>query len=265
MRLFAALTAVLLAVQPASAQRKPLYDLAGSIADFGRDTWLTVSSPARADRDAWLLTAGVVGVGALLFLADEDIGRMAHRNEGEPVFREVLDVGNALEPLGLMGKTNVWLAVGAVGSYAVGLDRPKRAFTELLYSQWIAGLIRAGSNRLVGRARPHRELGSRHFAIGDGTSFPSGHASTIFQIATVLSHHVGWRPASIAFYGLAGTVAWQRIVDDQHWASDVWFGAVSGYAITKLVIRLHEDESRLRLEPATGPSGAFGLALRYRF
>jgi membrane-associated phospholipid phosphatase len=243
---------------------RPARDLAGSVADLARDLWMTVSAPAWMSGDDWLLTAGIVGVGALMYTVDEDLTRAAIRNEDEPVFDQVLDVGTFLEPLGLMGKTNAWLALGAVGSYFAGFDRPKRIFTELLYSQWIAGLFRAGSNRLVGRARPHRELGARHFEFNDGTSFPSGHASTIFQVATVLAYHADWLPASIVLYGLAGTVAWQRIADEQHWASDVWLGAASGWAIAKLVVRLHEDEA-LTVAPITGPAGGVGLEVRVRF
>jgi membrane-associated phospholipid phosphatase len=243
---------------------RPVRDLAGSLADLARDLWMTASAPAWMSRQDWLLAAGVMGVGGLLYTVDEDITRAALRNEGEPVFDQVLDAGTFLEPLGLMGKTNVWLAAGAVTSYFAGWDRPKRMATELLYSQWIGGLFRAGANRLVGRARPHRELGARHFAFNHGTSFPSGHASTIFQIATVLSYHADWLPASIALYGLAGTVAWQRIADEQHWASDVWLGAVSGWAITRLVVRLHEEEA-FTIAPATGPEGGYGIEVRVRF
>jgi membrane-associated phospholipid phosphatase len=243
---------------------RPARDLGGSIGDLARDIWKTASSPAWMSGDDWLLTAGVVGFGAFLYSVDADMTRLALRNEDEPVFDEVLEVGTFLEPLGLMGKTNAWFAAGAVGTYFAGFDRPKRIFTELLYSQWIAGLVRAGTNRLVGRARPHRELGARHFEFNDGTSFPSGHASTIFQVATVLAYHADWLPASIVLYGLAGTVSWQRVADEQHWASDVWLGAASGWAIAKLVVRLHEEEA-LTVAPVTGPDGGYGLEVRVRF
>jgi membrane-associated phospholipid phosphatase len=225
---------------------------------------LTVRAPVCFYRNDWLVTAGVLGVGGLLYVFDEDITRAALRNEDEPVFDQVLDVGTFFEPVGLMGNTNVWFAAGAVTSYFAGWDRPKRMFTELLYSQWIAGLLRAASRELVGRSRPHQEQGSRSFEAGDGTSFPSGHASTVFQVATVLSHHIDWFPARAALYGAAGAVAWQRIADRQHWASDVWLAAVSGWAIAKLVVRLHEEEA-LTVSPVVDPTGGYGVGVRVRF
>lgn len=252
---------------PAAARAgvpEPARDFGGTAVDFGRDLWMTVSSPLWMSGDDWLLTAGILGVGVLLYSVDEDVTRAALRNQDEPVFDQVVEVGTFFEPLGLMGNTNVWLAAGAVGSYFAGFDRPKRIFTELLYSQWIAGLLRAGTNRIVGRARPRRELGARHFEFNNGTSFPSGHASTIFQVATVLAEHADWLPASILLYGMAGTVAWQRVADEQHWASDVWLGAASGWAIAKLVVRLHEEEA-VTVGPVTGPEGGVGLEVRVRF
>lgn len=242
----------------------PIRDFGGTVYAFGRDLWLTVSAPLWMDRQAWAVTGGVVAAGGVLFLFDDDITRLALRNEDEPVFDQVLEVGTFFEPVGLMGNTNVWFAAGAVTSYAIGLDQPKRMFTELLYSQWIAGMVRQGTNKLVGRARPHRERGARSFDSGNGTSFPSGHASTVFQVATVLSHHANRTPVSIVLYGLAGTVAWQRVADEQHWASDVWLGAAYGWAVAKLVVRLHEEDA-LDIQPVTGPSGGLGLGLSLRF
>jgi hypothetical protein len=242
----------------------PVRDLGGAVLALGRDFWLTFSAPVRMDGQAWLKTGAVLGVAGLLYIVDEDITRALVRNENEPVIGPILDTGTFFEPIGLMGNTNIWYATGAVASWAVGLDQPNRMFTELLYSHWIAAVIRGATNRVIGRSRPHDGDGAHRFALGGGTSFPSGHASTIFQVAAVLSHHIDWVPASVALYGLATTVAVQRISDEQHWASDVWLGAAYGWAVARLVIRLHEEDA-VRLEPASGPSGSPGLALRVMF
>jgi len=244
--------------------RRPLHDLGGAFVDFGRDFWLTLSAPVRMDRGDWLATAGVVAAGGVLFLVDEDIMRAALRNLDEPGFEQIDDVGTFLEPIGLMGKTNVYFGSAAIISWALGWERPNRMFTEILYSEWIAGMVRGATNRMVGRARPHNDLGSRHFAVNRGTSFPSGHASTVFQLAAVVSHHARSTPVSIVLYGLAGTVAWQRVTAETHWPSDVWLGAAYGWAVAQLVIRLHEDDA-LRVHPAVGPSGGIGLGFRYTF
>lgn len=249
---------------PLQADRKVLRDAAGAVVALGRDFWCALSAPVRMDGRDWLITGGVVAIGGLLYTVDDDITRMVLRNADAPVMDEVIDTGTFLEPVGLMGNTNFWFATGALATYAAGWERPHRMFVELLYSHWIAGAIRGGVNRVVGRSRPHDERGARHFALGGGTSFPSGHASTIFQVAAVLAHHADSTPASIALYGLAGTVAVQRISSEQHWASDVWLGAAYGWAVARLVIRLHEGDGT-RLEPAVSPSGDPAVLLRITF
>jgi hypothetical protein len=39
---------------------------------------------------------------------------------------------------------------------------------------------------------------------------------------------------------------------------------VSGWAITRLVVRLHEEEA-FTFAPATGPNGGYGIEVRVRF
>ena len=244
--------------------RRPLHDLGGAFLDFGRDFWYALSAPVRMDRSDWLATAGVVAAGGLLVLADEEIMRAALRNLDEPGFEQIDDVGTFLEPVGLMGKTNVYFGSGAIISYAFGWERANRMFTEILYAEWIAGMVRGATLHLVGRARPHNDLGAYRFAFGRGSSFPSGHSSTVFQVAAVLSHHARSTPVTILLYGLAGTVAWQRITAETHWPSDVWLGAAYGWGVAQLVIRLHEEDA-LRVQPAIVPSGGIGLGFRYTF
>jgi membrane-associated phospholipid phosphatase len=67
-------------------------------------------------------------------------------------------------------------------------------------------------------------------------------------------------------YGLATLVSWSRLNDDEHWASDVFFGSALGYGIGRLVyasdpfLRRHH----LQLRPMAG-NGATGLNVATRF
>jgi len=93
----------------------------------------------------------------------------------------------------------------------------------------------------VGRHRPYTNDGPEKFDLfrfrtGAGqTSFPSGHTSSIFALMTVLSRrsHLLW--ISALAYGFAGSVAFQRMLDRKHWASDVFFGAALGYYVGRSV------------------------------
>ena len=60
------------------------------------------------------------------------------------------------------------------------------------------------------------------------TSFPSGHTTLAFALATAVSHesHSRWVPWVL--YPLAATVAWSRVHQQEHWTSDVVLGAFLG-------------------------------------
>ncbi len=68
------------------------------------------------------------------------------------------------------------------------------------------------------------------------TSFPSGHASDSFTIATVMWHYYG-KKWGIPLYILAGLVGVSRIEQGRHWPSDAVAGAALGYISAQTAIR----------------------------
>jgi undecaprenyl-diphosphatase len=73
-------------------------------------------------------------------------------------------------------------------------------------------------------------------ALPSGSSFPSGHTSTSFACATVLSFFVP--RAAPAFYLLALAIGFSRIYVGVHWPLDVVGGAVLGIAVGLAVTAL---------------------------
>jgi len=126
---------------------------------------------------------------------------------------------------------------------AAGSDRHAAAGRDLLRAQlsvvsWTY-LIKYATDR----TRPN----------GDPHSFPSGHASTSFATAMVLQQHYGWKLGLPAFLAATYTGV-SRINDNQHWASDVVFGAFVGMAAGRTVtIRLREN--RVSVAPLAVPGG----------
>jgi len=76
-----------------------------------------------------------------------------------------------------------------------------------------------------------------------GGSFPSGHASGSFALATVFAYEYGrehrWVP--YVSYGLASVVAASRLSAQQHWLSDVFVGGTMGFMIGRFVYKHHHD------------------------
>jgi membrane-associated phospholipid phosphatase len=98
-------------------------------------------------------------------------------------------------------------------------------------------------------------------------SFPSGHASDAFSIASVFAEMYDNRAVGISAYTIASLVGLQRLYADRHWASDVFAGAVLGTIVGKSVVYLHKkDKDSAYLVPIVDPTdGRFGLMLVKRF
>ena len=106
--------------------------------------------------------------------------------------------------------------------------------------------------RLVGRRRPGsdpHDPADWGFARGFGDrelrSFPSGHAANAFALAAVVNeelHHLrtpvnSW--VSPVLYGAATLTSLSRVMDDEHWLSDVVAGAVLGGMVSATVADLN--------------------------
>lgn len=71
-------------------------------------------------------------------------------------------------------------------------------------------------------------------------SFPSGHASNAFALATVAERHYGWK-AGVPAYLLAGLVGASRLKQDKHYFSDVMAGATLGYIVGRATVRRNNE------------------------
>jgi membrane-associated phospholipid phosphatase len=90
----------------------------------------------------------------------------------------------------------------------------------------------------IGVERPPLRYANPHALVGvpSGSSFPSGHTSTSFACATVLSFFVP--RAAPAFYLLALAIGFSRIYVGVHWPLDVVGGIVLGVAVGLAVTAL---------------------------
>jgi membrane-associated phospholipid phosphatase len=207
--------------------------------------------PAPVQLFRWRFVGEVaVGTAASLVLLPFD-GRMRAWAQ-DPVRQRSspLDhVASALMPLG----SGIPLAAAGV-VYGIGrlAHRPTVADIGLHVAEAMAG---AGVSTVflkvvVGRARPYVEPHDPH-AFGKGRpfafdgsyeSFPSGHATEAFALASALTEETAlhWpgrqRVVGPVTYLLATGVAFARVYRDKHWASDVVGGAVVGTLVGRRVV-----------------------------
>ncbi|WP_407936405.1 phosphatase PAP2 family protein [Limnochorda pilosa] len=91
---------------------------------------------------------------------------------------------------------------------------------------------------LLGRALPYAGEGSSSWAgpslDSAHHSFPSGHASSAFALATVLAgQYPKW---AAAWYVIASGVAVSLVYEGYHWPTDVIAGAVVGHLAGRAVV-----------------------------
>jgi membrane-associated phospholipid phosphatase len=96
--------------------------------------------------------------------------------------------------------------------------------------------LKAGFNR----NRPYEALDNVHLPTGpEGTrSFPSGHTSTAFAMATMVSLQYPKWYVIVPSYAWAGLVGYSRMALGVHYPSDVLVGALVGAGSAYLIHRL---------------------------
>jgi undecaprenyl-diphosphatase len=129
----------------------------------------------------------------------------------------------------------IWLIVGAV--QALGSERRRRSAVRMAVALGAESvLVNVGIKSLVRRRRPpssdSRPLPLRQPVT---SSFPSGHATSAFCAAALLSEGDRLWPL---YYGLAVVVASSRIHVRIHHASDVLAGAAIGALLGRIGRRL---------------------------
>lgn len=182
-----------------------------------------------ASRDH-LLTLGGAGAVALgVSHQDAAITRSAVRSQA---LDRATEGGSALGS----GYVNVG---GAFATFLVGTLAGKtdvRALgADLLEAQAVNGVLTEGIKVAVRRRRPS----------GGPYSFPSGHTSSTFATASVLQRRFGWK-VGVPAYAFGGYVAASRLQQNQHYLSDVIFGAAIG-AVAGRVIRIHTPRGRVAI------------------
>jgi membrane-associated phospholipid phosphatase len=156
------------------------------------------------------------------------------------------------------------LAPVMVAAFAAGRIARNQSFRDMTYDMAQALLIDgACSTGLKAATRRLRPDASNY------RSFPSGHTSNAFAMATVAAHYYGLKVAVPAYF-FAGLVGVGRMEKNAHYLSDIVAGAVEGTIVGRTVVRVGSTPltrgasvSMLPMRDMHGTGS--GLALRVEF
>ena len=230
-----------------------------------------LNSPFQFDQDDFILTGIILGATVFSLAFDNPV-----RNSFEKIQSPALDrvtrwgenFGNGKYVLGLGGALYI-------GGHIFADSELRKTGLMLTEAIVLNGIVTTGLKVITGRSRPFRNNGNTDMDFFEmefediENSLPSGHASTAFAVATVLSERIDNVYASVALYSLAGLTAFQRIYADKHWLSDTILGAALGTVIGLKVVKLNsEEENNSSLNFNVSPvinSNGYGVGIVLNF
>ncbi|MFT3782432.1 MAG: phosphatase PAP2 family protein [Nibricoccus sp.] len=197
-----------------------------------------LTAPLRWEKQDWL----DVGTSVVL-IAGSSFNDGSTRKEAQEE-RHIGD--NQTKRFQEFGAMYSWFVLGLFEAYgtATGSARPKAvAFDGFVAAGIASGVVAPVIKYSVGRERPNKTESTFKFRPFSGNySFPSGHTTQAFAVASVISAHYNQWWIKGAAYGIAGCVGYSRIQQNAHFASDVVAGALIGYSVGRTVVR-HNNQS----------------------
>lgn len=130
----------------------------------------------------------------------------------------------------------VVLMASLLPRFGMRREKNKVLFFEMFLAMLIARYVIAEPIRIfASRMRPFEVLeGVRQLVThSPGASFPSGHSTVAFAIATVIALH--YPKTGIVFFLCAILIGLSRIAAGVHWPSDILGGLVLGVSIAWLM------------------------------
>ena len=142
------------------------------------------------------------------------------------------------------------------------------ALDGLIASVLAGGIIAGVLKEVTGRYRPSTHKGVYSFKPFSGNaSFPSGESTEAFAAGSVIAAEYPHLWVEIPCYGVASLVAFARMREDGHWASDVVAGALIGTTVGRAVVHFNRRlraRVNVNVAPLVSP-GAKGLTVHTAF
>ena len=214
---------------------------------LGQDTRYVLTAPLHWEKREWLwFSVATVGLAGMTFL-DRAFSEIVQRNHND-----VTDaISRNIDPFGAE------YSAGVLGAFYLGgalFDNPKaRAVAQdgLASSLIASGIIVPTMKLTFGRSRHEQNQGPHDFDPFNPhyTSFPSGHTTQAFAVASVIAAHYESMWVKATAFGAASIVGYARIQRNKHWATDVAAGAVIGTLVGNSVVHFNQSRRSHHVQP----------------
>lgn len=229
---------------------------------FVDDVKHVVTAPARWEQQQWqdfgLATLAVVGTAALI---DRPLRDEMRRHRGNSRLMRDVERFGAEYSLGVLGG---FFVAGTLGDDDTALAVAQDGLTASIIA---SGIVTPALKYVAGRSRPSQGNAVYGFRPFSGAaSFPSGHTTQAFAVASVISAHYDQTWIKCTSYSIASLVGLARSYHQAHFASDVVAGALIGTLVGQSVVDYNEQRraGKMALGPVVMP-GQIGLGLAGNF
>jgi len=190
----------------------------------------------RTSRDvAPQLAIAAAALGSMVLMAralrDDDPPLIDRRARRVARSRPVRSMKRLLWPLFPLGLPGGYIAIAYATAHGLH-RRGRRGGPAIVTSAWLGWLVHRAAKLVYTRRRPHRRgVKPRN------DSYPSGHTTGATALALTTAYVLRRRrlislPGAVALASIAPTVmGTYRVIDDEHWATDVVGGWLLGAAI----------------------------------
>jgi membrane-associated phospholipid phosphatase len=227
----------------------------------GRDI---IIAPYHWNKFQWIAFSGVTIFTGILFTQDAKIQKAIQKGQNHFL--------NQASKYGFERMGSGVYTLPALGIlYGVGalLKNNKARYTALKGVEgYLLGFMTAQIlKQLTHRHRPYQDnppnpnLWDGPIAPISNSSFPSGHSTIAFALATVVAVSYSktiWVP--IVCYSFAALTAASRVYQNDHWVSDVFVGSALGFAIGRTIMNNHIKKLKVLPVSHTG----MGVMLIYQ-
>jgi len=212
-----------------------------------------VTAPARWQAEEWKnLGWASLAVAGTAIVIDGPLRDGMRRQPGDNSFMLNIERFGAEYSVGVIG--GFYLA-GKLSNNDTALLVAQDSLTASIIA---SGLVTPALKLVSGRSRPYENAGTNDFqslATGNhNSSFPSGHTTEAFALASVISAHYEETWIKSTAYIVAGLVGVARTYHDAHFASDVLAGAFIGNWVGQTVVahKLMQRGRSMALLPVAG-------------